>query len=159
MHENETDDYKNIGFGLMKNTENNRWLHREAMNRINTSCALDQDAINNIIKEFPERYSYVKTFPRPEISQSNFSNVGSSYMFQMLCSSKDPDANIFEKLVSAACASNIVPLKEKIQPNIWNTLIIWMKKNRPNNPLASQSLILPVISTILGVSSIPVQSL
>ena len=53
---------------------------------------------------------------------------------------------------------NIVPLKEKIQPNIWNTLIIWMKNNRPTNPLASESFVIPVISTILGVSSIPLQA-
>ena len=158
MHENENDNYKNIGFGLMKNTENNRWLHKEAMNRINTDCALDQDAINAIIGEYPEKYGAVKTFPRPEVSQSNFADVGSSYMFQMLCSSKDPDANIFEKLISAACASNIVPLKEKIQPNIWNTLIIWMKKNHPTNPLASESFVIPVISAVLGVSSIPLQA-
>jgi hypothetical protein len=34
-----------------------------------------------------------------------------------------------------------------------------MKKNNPNNPLASQSLLLPIIPTIIGVPFIPVESL
>ncbi len=127
--------FYNVGFGLIKRTAKNLELFRKTIEGINSSDKPDGDWINKLIHEMDIS---VTAFPVSKVSQSNMGNyINNCYIFQILCGNGTYISNMVEKMITLSYCYDLRQYEELIEPIIWNTLILYFKRNHPNSLVAS----------------------
>jgi len=125
----------NIGILLCKNTKTIRNFFKFLTEKIETTCGQDQAILNEFIYDWPISISL---FPIPEVIQSNMYNIENPTEFsaiQFLCSGKESNENICEKLISACYFLDLTDLLFLLPKSITGQLIDFYSKRYPENPI------------------------
>jgi hypothetical protein len=138
MRDNFQNTTLNIGFGLIKCTQDTLAFFKEVRDTIATTGRQDQAIVNELLGKHPELT--VGMFSTPEIIQSNMhrdvlDHQEKILMVQMLCSGNTYDHNLVEKLLTAAVFFDLRDLEPIIPDYAWNTMVIYFKERNIFNPL------------------------
>jgi hypothetical protein len=131
----------NIGILLCKNTKTIRDFFTFLANTIESTGGQDQAILNDCVGDWPLS---VGLFPVPDVIQSNMYDITKSNEFtaiQFLCSSKNSNNNIFEKLLSACFFLDLTDLLYLLPTFIVEPLIDFYKQRYPENPICQYKLV------------------
>ncbi len=140
MRDNLENTTLNIGFGLIKCTPATLNFFIEARDKIASTGRLDQDIVNELLREHNELL--VGMFSTPEMIQSNmypnfYKEEDKIYVMQMLCSGTTYEHNLTEKLLSASIFFDLRDLESIIPDYAWNNVIMYLKTHNIPNPLTN----------------------
>ena len=131
------DSVYNIGFMLIKSTDETIALFETVYERIRAECGHDQTIFNEEIQSFSGTHEF---FSMPEIVQSNMTVLDETLLVQCLCSLADSDMAMVEKLWSVSMFFDISYYKYLIPKKVLAILILTCKENDPLNYIAAWKL-------------------
>jgi hypothetical protein len=127
----------NIGLLLCKNTTAVVDFFTNLASQIETTGKQDQHLFNILIRTSGLKYTM---FPLTHAIQSNMVQDGlynpNVYVIQMLCSNKDYESNVFEKLMTACGFYDITPVLDCVPYVVKEALVLFCRDHLPSNPVS-----------------------
>lgn len=127
------DSVYNIGFMLIKGSDETIAFFEKVYERIRRENGHDQTIFNQELSSFTGTYAF---FSIPEISQSNMKLEDSTILFQCLVSEDNADMAMVEKLISISNFQDISYYKYLLTKPILVNLMYVIKATDPENYIA-----------------------
>jgi len=141
MRNEPTNDTSCIAFGLIKSTPQTIRLFQTIVQTIEETGSDDQAVLNSLLPKFVQEGGKTGLFSMPEINQSNHCTSMNFLVMQMLCSNQSTyEANLYEKLLTAANTMDIRPYAKDIPRDVLQNLVRFFAKRNPNHYLSNFDL-------------------
>ena len=141
MRNEPTNESSCIAFGLIKSTPQTIRLFQKIVQIIEETGSDDQAVLNSLLPNFVKEGGTTGLFSMPEINQSNQCTSMNFYVMQMLCSNQSTyEANLYEKLLTAANTIDIRNYCRYIPRDVLANLIPFLTKRFPNHYLSTVDL-------------------
>jgi hypothetical protein len=137
MRNEPTKDTSCIAFGLIKSTPQTIRLFQTIVHTIEETGSDDQAVLNSLLPNFVKEGGKTGLFSMPEINQSNYCTSMNFLVMQMLCSNQPTyEANLYEKLLTAANTMDIRPYIQYIPNDVLKNLVSFFAQRNPNHYLS-----------------------